>query len=65
MIATAASDVILATDDDREGEAIVWHLCQVFHRSVLTSKRIIFHEITEPALRAAITAPRIINRAWA
>jgi DNA topoisomerase-1 len=59
-IATA-SDVILATDDDREGEAIAWHLCQVFHLSVLTTKRIIFHEVTEPALRAAITAPRIIN----
>ena len=56
-----ASEVILATDDDREGEAIAWHLCQVFNLSVLTTKRIIFHEITEPALRAAVAAPRTIN----
>ena len=56
-----AADVILATDDDREGEAIAWHLCQVFHLSVMTTKRIIFHEITEPALKAAVAAPRTIN----
>jgi DNA topoisomerase-1 len=56
-----ASEVILATDDDREGEAIAWHLCQVFHLSVTTTKRIIFHEITESALKAAIAAPRVIN----
>ncbi len=56
-----ASEVILATDDDREGEAIAWHLCQVFNLSVNTTKRIIFHEITEPALKAAIAAPRTIN----
>jgi DNA topoisomerase-1 len=55
------SEVILATDDDREGEAIAWHLCQVFHLSVATTKRIVFHEITEPALRAAVAAPRTIN----
>jgi len=59
-IATA-TEVILATDDDREGEAIAWHLCQVFHLSVLTTKRIVFHEITEPALRAAVAAPRRID----
>jgi len=56
-----AAEVILATDDDREGEAIAWHLCQVFNLSVSTTKRIIFHEITEPALRAAVAAPRTIN----
>ena len=56
-----AADVILATDDDREGEAIAWHICQVFHLSVMTTKRIIFHEITEPALKAAVAAPRTIN----
>ena len=56
-----ATEVILATDDDREGEAIAWHLCQVFNLSVITTKRIIFHEITEPALRAAVAAPRTIN----
>jgi DNA topoisomerase-1 len=56
-----AAEVILATDDDREGEAIAWHLCQVFHLSVATTKRIVFHEITEPALRAAVAAPRVID----
>ncbi len=56
-----ATEVILATDDDREGEAIAWHLCQVFNLSVSTTKRIVFHEITEPALRAAVAAPRTIN----
>ena len=56
-----AFEVILATDDDREGEAIAWHLCQVFNLSVATTKRIIFHEITEPALRAAVAAPRTID----
>jgi DNA topoisomerase-1 len=56
-----ASEVILATDDDREGEAIAWHLCQVFNLSPTTTKRIIFHEITEPALKAAVAAPRTIN----
>lgn len=56
-----ATEVILATDDDREGEAIAWHLCQVFNLSVSTTKRIIFHEITEPALKAAVAAPRRIN----
>ena len=57
----SASDVILATDDDREGEAIAWHLCQVFNLSVETTKRIIFHEITEPAIKAAVAAPRTID----
>jgi DNA topoisomerase-1 len=58
---TAADEVILATDDDREGEAIAWHLCQVFNLSVDSTKRIIFHEITESALKTAIAAPRTIN----
>jgi DNA topoisomerase-1 len=56
-----AAEVILATDDDREGEAIAWHLCQVFHLSVETTKRIVFHEITEPVLKAAVAAPRTID----
>ena len=56
-----SAEVILATDDDREGEAIAWHLCQVFHLSVVTTKRIVFHEVTEPALKAAIAAPRTID----
>ena len=59
-IATA-DEVILATDDDREGEAIAWHLCEVFNLSVDSTKRIIFHEITESALKTAISAPRTID----
>ena len=57
----AADEVILATDDDREGEAIAWHLCEVFNLSVDSTKRIIFHEITESALKTAISAPRTID----
>ena len=56
-----ASEVILASDDDREGEAIAWHLCQVFNLPVESTKRIIFHEITESALQKAIENPIIIN----
>jgi len=40
-----ADEVILATDDDREGEAIAWHICKAF-KLPLTTRRIIFHEIT-------------------
>jgi DNA topoisomerase-1 len=56
-----AGEVILATDDDREGEAIAWHICQVFDLPVETTKRIIFHEITETALKSAIAHPKTIN----
>jgi len=54
-------EVILATDDDREGEAIAWHICQVFNLSVKTTKRIIFHEITKTALQKAVNNPTYIN----
>ena len=53
----AADEVILATDGDREGEAIAWHLCQLFNLPVETTKRIIFHEITETAILEAIRNP--------
>jgi DNA topoisomerase I len=56
-----SKEVILATDDDREGEAIAWHLCQVFKLPVGRTKRIIFHEITKPALSKAIRAPTTID----
>ena len=56
-----ASEVILATDDDREGEAIAWHICKAFHLPVETTKRIIFHEITKPAIQKAIQSPTIID----
>ena len=54
-------DIFLATDDDREGEAIAWHICEVFNLPVNTTKRIIFHEVTKPALIAAINNPTTIN----
>jgi len=56
-----SSDVYLATDDDREGEAIAWHICQVCKLSVKTTKRILFHEITKPAIQRAIQNTTIIN----
>tara|TARA_E500000178_G_scaffold70093_1_gene67902 strand:- start:486 stop:2810 length:2325 start_codon:yes stop_codon:yes gene_type:complete len=49
-----ASEVILATDDDREGEGIAWHICQLFNLPVSTTKRMIFHEITKTALQNAV-----------
>jgi DNA topoisomerase I len=57
----SATEVILATDDDREGEAIAWHICQVFNLPVKTTKRIIFHEITKTAILKAVLNPTIIN----
>jgi len=54
-------EVILATDDDREGESIAWHLCQLFSLPVEKTKRIIFHEITETAIQQAVLHPRTIN----
>ena len=56
-----ATDVILATDSDREGEAIAWHLCDIFGLSINGKKRIIFNEITEPALQFAIRNPTHLN----
>ena len=56
-----ADDVIIATDDDREGEAIGWHICELFSLSITNTKRIIFHEITEPAIQSAISHPKRIN----
>jgi len=56
-----AKSVILATDDDREGEAIAWHICDAFGLDVCSTPRIVFQEITETALRAAVTNPGRIN----
>jgi DNA topoisomerase-1 len=56
-----ADEIYLATDDDREGEAIAWHICQVFGLPVETTKRIVFHEITKPALERAVASPCLIN----
>jgi len=60
-LVTQYSDVILATDDDREGEAIAWHLCQIFKLPISTTKRIIFHEITKSAIQNAVLTPTTIN----
>ena len=56
-----SKEVILASDDDREGEAIAWHICMLFNLPIKTTKRIIFHEITKSAVQHAIENPTIIN----
>ena len=53
--------VLIATDDDREGEAIGWHICMVFGLPVETTKRILFHEITKDAIRTAVDSPTTLN----
>jgi DNA topoisomerase-1 len=57
----AASEVLLATDDDREGEAIAYHVALQFGLPPETTPRIVFHEITRPALQAAVASPRRIK----
>ena len=57
----SCSKVVIATDDDREGEAIGWHICQLFNLPIKTTERIIFHEVTEPAIKRAIQNPTILN----
>ena len=49
-----ADEIILATDDDREGEAIAWHICKSFNLPPDKTKRIIFHEITKKAIKNAV-----------
>ena len=56
-----ADEVWLATDEDREGEAISWHLCEVLGLDPRTTKRIVFHEITKPAIQKAIQVPRTVD----
>ena len=54
-------NIIIATDHDREGEAIAWHICEVFDLPPETTSRIIFHEVTKAALLKAIESPRTID----
>lgn len=61
QVAKKSGEVWLATDEDREGEAISWHLCEVLGLDPATTKRIVFHEITKPAIRAAVEKPRTVN----
>ena len=56
-----ASQVWLASDEDREGEAISWHLCEVLGLDEKNTNRIVFHEITKPAILEAIKHPRHID----
>lgn len=56
-----AEEVWLATDEDREGEAISWHLCKVLGLDENTTKRIVFREITKPAIQNAIQHPRNVD----
>ena len=60
-LAKNAEQVWLASDEDREGEAIAWHLKEVLELSSTKVKRIVFHEITKPAIEAAIKNPRDID----
>ena len=59
--ARKAKQIWLASDEDREGEAISWHLCEVLGLDESTTKRIVFHEITKPAILEAIENPRQLD----
>ena len=60
-LASKSEEVWLATDEDREGEAISWHLCEVLGLDPKKTKRIVFHEITKPAIQAAVQNPRTLD----
>ena len=60
-LAHSVKTVWLASDEDREGEAIAWHLTEVLGLPVETTKRIVFHEITKKAILSAIEEPRTVN----
>jgi DNA topoisomerase-1 len=60
-LAQKAEEVFLATDPDREGESISWHLLEAADIDPNSTKRVVFHEITEPAIKEAFDHPRHIN----
>jgi DNA topoisomerase-1 len=57
----SSSNIFLATDDDREGEAIAWHICMQFDLPIDTTKRVLFHEVTKDAIQSCIKTPTIVN----
>lgn len=59
--AAKGKEVWLASDEDREGEAIAWHLCHALGLKPADTKRIVFHEITKPAIEAAVKNPRTVD----
>jgi DNA topoisomerase-1 len=61
QLAKKSNEVWLATDEDREGEAISWHLCEVLGLDPANTKRIVFHEITKPAIQKAVKHPRTVD----
>ncbi len=60
--AKSATKIWIASDEDREGEAIAWHLMEVLHLDPLKTNRIVFHEITKDAILKAIEHPRLLNK---
>ncbi len=61
QLAKKSDEVWLASDEDREGESISWHLAEVLGLDPKKTKRIVFHEITKPAIERAVQNPRLIN----
>jgi DNA topoisomerase I len=61
ILAKGAAEIFLATDPDREGEAIAWHLVEAAKIDPKITQRVVFHEITEPAINDAFAHPRGIN----
>ncbi len=60
--AAKGKEIWLAADEDREGEAIAWHVCHALKVDPKKTKRIVFHEITKNALQKAVKSPRVINQ---
>jgi len=60
-LAASSDEVILATDDDREGEGIAFHICSILKLDPLTTKRIVFHSITKHSIQEAISNPKTID----
>lgn len=58
----AGGDIYLATDEDREGEAIAWHIAHILKLDVKNTKRIVFHEITKQAIERALANPRTLDQ---